>query len=56
MDRGMPADLCIIDTDTAWNVDNAALLSAGKNSPFHGWELIGRVTHTLCGGMPVFER
>ena len=56
IDKDMPADICIIDTDTAWNVDNAALVSAGKNSPFHGWELTGRVTHTLCGGIPVFER
>lgn len=56
LDQGMPADICVIDPDTVWDVDNKTLVSTGKNSPFHGWKLNGRVTHTLCGGIPVYER
>jgi dihydroorotase len=56
LDKDMPADLCIIDPDTSWGVDNSTLISAGKNSPFHGWELTSRVTHTVCGGTLVYER
>ncbi|MEE8320736.1 MAG: dihydroorotase [Gammaproteobacteria bacterium] len=56
LETDMPADICIIDPDTTWDVDNAALISAGKNSPFHGWGLTSRVTHTLYNGIPVFER
>ena len=31
-------------------------LSQGKNSPFNGWELKGRVTRTLLAGKTVFNR
>jgi dihydroorotase len=32
------------------------VVSRGRNSPFLGRELTGRVTHTLVGGKVVFER
>jgi dihydroorotase len=47
---GDPADLCVIDTDAEFEVDAQALVSAGKNTPFDGWGLRGRVTHTLLAG------
>jgi dihydroorotase len=30
------------------------LVSAGKNTPFAGWELTGKVTHTLLEGKLVY--
>ena len=48
------ADICIVDLDKSINVEKNNLLSAGKNSPFKGWELQGVVTHTFLNGEIVF--
>ena len=53
---GKDADICILDLDTSINVYKDKLLSAGKNSPFKGWELPGQVTHTLFNGEVVYNR
>jgi dihydroorotase len=52
---GALADLCIIDPAHTWDVSEETLLSAGKNTPFLGWEMRGRVTHTLLGGRLVHQ-
>ncbi len=51
---GSPADLIVIDPDLAWTVNRQQLRSAGKNTPFDGWELMGKVTHTILNGQLVF--
>ena len=52
---GAHADICIFDPEQHWTVDPAQFVSHGKNSPFGGWELKGRVSHTLLGGRQVFK-
>jgi dihydroorotase len=52
---GATADLCIFDLKAHWILDANQIASRGHNSPFLGWELAGRVTHTLVGGEVVFE-
>lgn len=52
---GKPADICIYDPDRYWTLSTANLVSRGHNTPFLGWELKGRVTHTLLGGRLVYE-
>jgi dihydroorotase len=52
---GAPADLVVFDPDAPFRVTADALRSQGKNSPFLGYELAGRVRHTLVAGNPVFE-
>lgn len=52
---GAAADVAIVDPEARFRVDRAALLSAGRNTPFHDRELRGRVTHTLFGGRLVYE-
>ncbi len=47
---GAAADLCIFDPDQYWKVEAAALKSQGKNTPFLGMELQGRVKYTLVHG------
>ncbi|MEO6824707.1 MAG: dihydroorotase [Nitrosospira sp.] len=47
---GAAADLCIFDPDQYWKVEAAALKSQGKNTPFLGMELQGRVKYTLVNG------
>jgi dihydroorotase len=50
---GAAADLCIFDPSRAWVVQPAALASQGKNTPFQGLELTGRVVRTILGGRTV---
>jgi dihydroorotase len=53
---GATADVCVFDLKAAWTLTEDQIRSRGHNTPFHGWELRGRVTHTLVGGKIVFER
>jgi dihydroorotase len=53
---GAPADVCIFDPEAAWRVTPAALRSQGRNTPFVGYELTGRVRYTLVNGVMVYER
>jgi len=52
---GATADICIFDPKAVWTLMADRMVSRGRNSPFHGWEFTGRVTHTLVGGELVFE-
>lgn len=52
---GAAADLCIFDPQAWWRVDPRALKSQGRNTPFLGLELRGRVRHTLVAGHVVYE-
>lgn len=52
---GAIADLCIFDPDQYWKVETAALKSQGKNTPFLGMELQGKVKYTLVNGEVVYE-
>jgi dihydroorotase len=56
LEAGRPADVCIFDADEPWVVTPDALRSQGKNTPFMGYEMAGRVHATLVGGRVVFER
>jgi dihydroorotase len=52
---GAPADVCVFDAGAAWRVERTTLLSQGKNTPFAGFELVGRVRWTLVNGELVHE-
>ena len=49
------ADICIFDPELTWQLDTGNMQSRGHNTPFMGWELKGRVTHTLLAGRPVYS-
>jgi dihydroorotase len=53
---GAPADLVLFDPDTLWDLDIRTMRSAGKNTPFAGWNFNGTVKHTLLAGKTVFSR
>jgi len=53
---GAHADICIFDPQTHWKVEPAALKSQGKNTPFNGYEMQGRVRYTLLDGQIVFQQ
>jgi len=49
------ADICIFDANEYWKVGASSLKSQGKNSPFTGLELAGKVKTTLVHGQIVFQ-
>jgi dihydroorotase len=53
--QGTSADICIFDPECYWRVDAQALKSQGKNTPFIGFEVKGKVCYTLVEGQVVFE-
>lgn len=53
---GAHADICIFDPAASWRVEPAALRSQGKNTPFNGYEMQGRVRYTLLDGQLVFQQ
>jgi dihydroorotase len=56
IEAGAPADLVVFDPREPFPVTRAALRSQGKNSPFLGYELAGRVRATLVAGSVVHEQ
>jgi dihydroorotase len=52
---GAHADLCIFDPKTIWKVEPSALKSQGKNTPFNGYTMQGRVRHTIVEGHVAFS-
>jgi dihydroorotase len=52
---GSPADVCIFDPRRDWKVTPAALKSQGKNTPYIGYEVQGRVCCTIIEGQVVYE-
>jgi dihydroorotase len=52
---GHAADVCIFDPEAHWRVEPKALASQGKNTPFLGLEVPGKVRLTLVGGQIVHE-
>jgi dihydroorotase len=51
---GLRADLLVADTGAVWKPDPALFKSRGKNSPFGGRELRGKILLTFHGGRLVF--
>lgn len=52
---GAVADICVFDPEAWWKVEPAALKSQGKNTPFTGIELQGKVRCTLVDGQVVYQ-
>ncbi|MCR4667302.1 MAG: dihydroorotase [Desulfovibrio sp.] len=51
---GDPADFFLFDPHEPWVPDEKTLYSKGKNTPFYGQELFGRVKHHWIGGRQLF--
>ena len=52
---GKVADIAIIDPEKSWSFTKEKMLSAGKNTPFDEWQLLGKVTHTIYKGRVVYQ-
>jgi dihydroorotase len=54
--RGSVADVTVFDADAEWTVDPTRFRSKGRNSPYTGQKLRGRVELTLVDGTVIFRR
>lgn len=54
LSAGTIADVCVFDPERIWQLDTGTMKSSGLNTPFLGWELKGRATHTLLEGNLVY--
>ncbi|UCV18730.1 dihydroorotase [Ferribacterium limneticum] len=52
---GVAADICIFDPEATWQLTPEALKSRGKNSPWTGYMMTGKVKSTLVGGRVVYQ-
>jgi dihydroorotase len=52
---GARADVCLFDPGRRWAISANSLKSQGKNTPYLGRELAGRVACTLVDGQVVYE-
>jgi dihydroorotase len=55
LSRGSSADLVILDPAASWVVEADRLQSRGRNCPWIGHSLTGRVVQTLFGGCETFS-
>jgi dihydroorotase len=53
--EGWEADLVIADPDAEYSIDKNQFYSKGKNTPFHGRKVIGRVEYTFVSGKQVYK-
>lgn len=52
---GMPADIVIADMDSEYTIDKNTFVSKGKNTPFHGTKVCGRIYFTIVEGKIVYQ-
>ena len=55
VEAGSPADLTIFDPECEWVIDPAEFLSKGKNTPFGGKKVTGKVMATIVDGEIVYQ-
>ncbi len=52
---GARADICIFDPAMRWQLSEDTIVSRGRNSPFIGWPLEGKATHTIVAGKLIYS-
>ncbi|CUH93306.1 dihydroorotase [Herbinix luporum] len=53
--EGSVADIVIIDPDKEYTIDKNEFFSMGKNTPFHGKKVYGKVLYTIVSGQVKYE-
>jgi dihydroorotase len=55
LEAGSSADFVLFDPEATWRVDPERFHSKGRNTPFGGWTLHGKVLLTVCEGRITHE-
>ena len=53
--EGKIADLVIADIEKSYVIDSSKFVSKGKNTPFNGKEVYGRIEKTFVNGKIVYD-
>lgn len=53
---GKCADIAIIDLNEEYAIDSKDFYSKGKNTPFEGYKVQGKICYTIVGGKIIYER
>ena len=53
--KGHPADVILVDIEHPYKIDKNKFASKGRNTPFDGWEVKGRVLYTLCDRKIIYQ-
>lgn len=56
IDQSIEDEWILIDPDREWTVDPSSFKSRGKNTPFEGRRVRGRIVMTVCRGQIIVER
>jgi len=52
---GVDGDVTIFDPSHRYRIDKALFRSKSQNTPFHGWEVEGKVAYTVVSGRVVYR-
>lgn len=55
LQEGHPADVIIVDIEQEYKINKEEFVSKGKNTPFDGWKVKGKVLCTICDGKIVYQ-
>ncbi|ABX41267.1 dihydroorotase [Lachnoclostridium phytofermentans] len=55
LEPGKMADIVIADFDKEYEIDATKFYSKGKNTPFHGRKVCGKVMYTIAAGAVVYQ-
>lgn len=55
LEVGGRADVVIFDPEERWTVDRERFASKGRNTPFHGFPVQGRVKYTISQGTIIYQ-
>lgn len=53
--EGHPADVIVVNVDEEYAIDKNTFASKGRNTPFHGRKVKGKVLYTICDSKIVYE-
>ncbi len=53
--EGHPADVIVVDVEHSYKIDKTKFASKGRNTPFDGWDVKGKVLYTICDGKIAYE-
>lgn len=53
LEPGREANLVVFDPDATWTIDPTRFVTNGRNTPFGGRQVSGRVVHTFFRGTPM---
>ncbi len=53
--EGYLPDFTIVDLNEKYTIDASQFESMGKNTPFDGWEVQGKICETIVGGLSVWK-